>query len=236
MPAFLTAEWKNLVMANYIVSPALLQPYLPAGTELDYLDGNCYASLVGFMFCNTKIMGVRIPFHVNFEEVNLRFYVRYNDQGNWKRGTVFIKEIVPKAAISFVANNIYHEKYHTMRMSHTDEETADAFNFLYRWKYHSNWNSLEAMTGKTAVPMLPGSKEAFIAEHYWGYSKYSDSKTFEYEVQHPSWEIYPVKKYSINCDFASLYGNEFSALNEATPDCVFVAKGSAVSVLKKRNL
>src|SRR5689334_18327494 len=108
---FLTADWNNLVMANYIVDPAILIPYLPAKTRLDLYDNNAYVSLVGFMFENTRLMGFKIPFHVNFEEVNLRFYVRYKDGETWKRGTVFIKEIVPRRAISLVANTIYREKY-----------------------------------------------------------------------------------------------------------------------------
>ncbi len=103
---FLKAEWRKLVMANYAVDPALLMNYLPNKTELDFWNGTCYVSLVGFMFQNTKVMGIKIPFHVDFEEVNLRFYVRYKDAGEWKRGVVFIKEIVPKPMLKIVANTI----------------------------------------------------------------------------------------------------------------------------------
>ena len=103
---FLTANWKDLVMANYIIDPTILEPFVPIRTELDSFNGQVYVSLVGFMFTDTRLLGWRIPFHVHFEEVNLRFYVRHKDAGQWKRGTVFIKEIVPKPAISFVANTI----------------------------------------------------------------------------------------------------------------------------------
>ncbi len=115
---FLTAEWNNLIMANYIINPSILLPYLPAHTELDYYNGQCYVSLIGFMFEQTKILGLKIPFHVNFEEVNLRFYVKVKDGDLWKRGAVFIKEIVPKHAITFVANALYREKYVTLPMKH----------------------------------------------------------------------------------------------------------------------
>src|SRR6185503_10721641 len=110
------AGWRKLVMANYAVDPSALAPYLPYKTEIDLWQGTCYVSLVGFMFVDTAVMGVKIPFHVNFEEVNLRFYVRYRDQGEWKRGVVFIKEIVPRAALAFVANTLYNENYETMPM------------------------------------------------------------------------------------------------------------------------
>ena len=233
---FLTAAWQNLVMANYVVDPAVLAPYLPNKTELDLFNGKAYVSLVGFMFKDTRILGFRIPFHVNFEEVNLRFYVRYNDNGTWKRGTVFIKEIVPKPAISFIANLVYHEKYITRKMKHTMTETSADMALSYQWKHRGKWNGVEATVEKPARPMLPGSEAEFIAEHYWGYSKYSDTTSFEYEVQHPPWRIYPVKQYTIDCDFEALYGPAFAALTTTGPASVFVAEGSAISVLNKRNL
>jgi len=233
---FLTADWKNLIMANYIVDAALLKPYLPYKTELDYYKGNVYVSLVGFMFCNTKLLGFKIPFHVNFEEVNLRFYVRYNDEGEWKRGTVFIKEIVPKPAISFIANAIYHENYFTKKMRHSLVETQTELLLSYQWKHNGNWNIIEAETKKVALPMLLGSEEEFIAEHYWGYSKFDNNTTFEYNVQHPPWKIFPVKKYHVDCDFGNLYGKDFAVLQHTEPNSVFVAQGSAISVLKKKKL
>ncbi|MCB9261021.1 MAG: DUF2071 domain-containing protein [Flavobacteriales bacterium] len=108
---FLKAEWRKLAIANYVVDANVLLDYIPAGTELDLWNGKCYVSLVGFMFQNTRLLGIKIPFHVHFEEVNLRFYVKRFDNGIWKRGVVFIKEIVPKRALTFVANTVYNENY-----------------------------------------------------------------------------------------------------------------------------
>jgi uncharacterized protein len=233
---FLTAEWNNLIMANYIIDPVILKPYLPNKTELDFYKGKCYVSLIGFMFENTKLLGIKIPFHVNFEEVNLRFYVRYSDNGQWKRGAVFIKEIVPKPAISIIANALYNEKYSTMRMKNFFTKNDNEINLGYHWKHKSKWNRLEATTATEALPMQPGSEEEFIAEHYWGYSKYNAQTTYEYAVQHPSWKVHEVKKYLIDCDFTDLYGKQFSFLQDAKPDSVFMAEGSAISILGKRRL
>jgi uncharacterized protein len=233
---FLTAEWNNLIMANYSIDPAILKPYLPNKTELDFYNGKCYVSLIGFMFEKTRLLGVKIPFHVNFEEVNLRFYVRCNDNGVWKRGAVFIKEIVPKPAISIIANALYHEKYSTMRMKHFFTENNNQINLGYHFKHKGKWNKLEAATATEALPMLPGSEEEFIAEHYWGYSQYNNQTTYEYAVQHPSWKVHEVKKYLIDCNFTALYGEQFSFLQKAKPNSVFMAQGSAISILKKRVL
>src|SRR4051812_45506678 len=108
---FLQAEWRKLAMANYAVDPAVLKRHLPYKTELHLWNDTCYVSLVGFRFVNTRLRGFRVPFHINFEEVNLRFYVRYKDGDQWKRGVVFMKEIVPKPALTFVANAFYKENY-----------------------------------------------------------------------------------------------------------------------------
>jgi len=127
MKTFLMAEWRKLALANYAVVPALLAPHVPAKTELDLWNGTCYVSLVGFMFLNTTIKGFRIPLHVNFEEVNLRFYVKYQDPAvGPKRGVVFIKEIVPRAALTFVANTVYGEHYQTLPMRHTWQNLEDS--------------------------------------------------------------------------------------------------------------
>lgn len=223
-------------MANYVIDPAVLTPYLPNKTSLDIYNGNVYISLVGFMFENTRVLGVRIPFHVNFEEVNLRFYIRYNDAGTWKRGTVFIKEIVPRGAISFVANNFYNEKYSTMPMKHFHAETPAEISLGYHWKYRNKWNRVEATIDRNEAPMKEGSEEEFIAEHYWGYSRYTHETTYEYEVIHPAWNVFTVKKYLVDVDFTALYGKDFSMLQDTKPTSVFVAKGSPVSILQKRSL
>ncbi len=223
-------------MANYIVDPALLKKFMPYKTEPDTFMGNTYLSLVGFMFNNTRVLGMQVPFHVNFEEVNLRFYVKYNDHGNWKRGVVFIKEIVPKPAVSFVANNLFHENYESMPMKHFSKETGDSFEFGYSWKHRNKWNRLEAITEKVALPKLHNSEVHFITEHYWGYSKYDAHTTYEYEVKHEQWKIYPVKEYTIDCDFLGVYGTEFAFLENMAASSVFVAKGSDITVMSKRKI
>lgn len=236
MATFLTARWQNLIMANYCVNASVLTPYLPAKTRLDFFNGHCYLSLVGFLFADTRLRGIKIPFHVNFEEVNLRFYVRHQEETVDRRGVVFIKEIVPKPAISLVANTLYREKYCTKKMRHTWKENGDTLAIAYQWKHAGVWNSLQALVAASPLAMNPGSEEEFIAEHYWGYSRYDARTSFEYEVQHPRWELLPVKEFAIQCDFGALYGDSFAFLQQEQPHSVFVAKGSEVAVLGKRKL
>ena len=233
---FLDAQWRKLLMANYEVPPEILQKYLPYKTELDLWNNRCYVSLVGFLFVETKVLGIKFPFHTNFEEVNLRFYVRYDDNGTWKRGVVFIKEIVPKFMITFVANTVYNENYATHRCKHEIIEGHSQLFVKYSWKSNSGWNHLQANANNRSHPILHNSEEEFITEHYWGYARYSDKKTNEYEVKHPRWNIYPVTDYHIQCNFSELYGDDFAFLKDTTPASVLLAEGSEIAVLKGKTI
>lgn len=234
--AFLTAEWRNLIMANYEIAPEALAAFVPPGTELDYRRGRCYISLVGFLFINTRVLGLSIPFHRNFEEVNLRFYVRSQDEGEWKRGVVFIKEIVPKRAITAVANGLYGEKYATMPMRHSWEETDSRLAVQYEWKPNGRWNSLRVTAQAGPVPMAEGSEEQFIAEHYWGYTSLPGGSTSEYQVEHPAWRIHPVLSHEIDCDARQLYGPAFAEAMAGEPTSVFLAEGSGITVRRGRKI
>ena len=226
---FLTAEWRELAMANYAVDSKILLPFVPFGTELDYWNGTCYISLVGFMFLNTKLKSISIPFHSNFEEVNLRFYVRYRDNSDWKRGVVFIKEIVPRPALTFVANWMYGERYETMSMKHVWEKQHDKQIVEYRWLKNS-WHKIRVESALNSVDINPGSEEEFITEHFWGYTKINDRATSEYQVEHPRWKVYPVINYQVDVDFGLIYGNKFSFLAHEKPASVFLAEGSEITV------
>ncbi|HWK02458.1 MAG TPA: DUF2071 domain-containing protein [Puia sp.] len=231
---FLTAEWRKLIMANYPVDPAVLKPFLPAHTELDYWRGETYVSLVGFMFRKVRVKGVAIPFHRSFPEVNLRFYVRYKEGDAWKRGVVFISEIVPRRAITWVANTLFREHYVNLPMRnfvHTEEELLQVG---YQWKYKGRWNNLEVETGARPLPLQAGSNEEFITEHFWGYAAIDKNRTGEYQVEHPRWDIHKVLNYQLDCDFESLYGGQFAELGAHTPESVFLAEGSPVKIYSKK--
>ncbi len=234
--SFLTAEWRKLALANYEVSTDLLKPYLPHGTELDIWNGRCYASLVGFMFKNVRLLGIPVPFHKEFEEVNLRFYVRYKSNGEWRRGAVFISELVPKMAVTFVANTVYREHYETVPMRHVWKNDGNIQTIGYDWKKQSRWHSFHLDAATNALSMLPGSEAEFITEHYWGYAKYSATQTNEYQVTHPRWEVYDVKSHKIDVDFAKLYGPIFAELNQIKPTSIMLAEGSEITIEYKRRI
>jgi hypothetical protein len=235
---FLTAEWRKLMMANYVVPPELLAPYVPWGTELDFWQGRCYVSLVGFMFLKTKLLGLPIPFHRDFEEANLRFYVRRRVGDSWRRGAVFIKEIVPKPAISLVANVVYKESYTTHRMRHTWDLSEVQHSITYEWKpfFSGDWYRMSAKADPVAQAIESGSEEEFITEHYWGYARAGEHSANEYQVQHPRWDVHKVRSHEISGSFGELYGAAFGEILSGAPTSFLLAEGSEISIMEKTTL
>ncbi|MDR6966283.1 uncharacterized protein YqjF (DUF2071 family) [Flavobacterium arsenatis] len=233
---FLIAQWKNLALINYEIDAEIVEKFIPTGTEIDTWNGKCYVSLVGFMFKNVKLLGIKIPFHVNFEEVNLRFYVKRWEENQWKRGVVFVKEIVPKRALTFVANTIYKEHYQTLPMKHSVTENQSSTDFVYQWKTKDKWNTILVETEKKAIEIEANSEAEFITEHYFGYTKVNNEITFEYEVKHPRWKQFEVINFQVDVDFEGVYGNEFGFLKNQKPVSVMLAIGSEISVGNKKRL
>jgi uncharacterized protein YqjF (DUF2071 family) len=220
-------------MLNYVVPPEVLAPFVPAGTELDSWEGKTFASMVGFLFLDTRVRGVAIPGHRNFEEVNLRFYVRRQAEDGWRRGVVFIKEIVPRAAIAGVARLLYGEKYVAMPMRHsiTGDPERGGMEVRYGWRVRGRWNGLAATVSGAPAEAAPGSEEEFITEHYWGYASRRGGGSTEYRVEHPRWRVWPLQDPVLDCDVAALYGLPFAAPLAGEPSSAFLADGSEVAVL-----
>lgn len=228
MKRFLTARWEDLIMANYEVDPSLLESRLPAGTSLDLHEGKCFVSLVGFMFLDTRVLDFLVPFHVNFEEVNLRFYVVREAEGEIRRGVVFVKEIVPKGAIAAVARSLYGEPYERWAMSNERSDTHVGYN----WSKGACANSVSVTRGASLGVPSADSHGEFIIEHYWGYTKRGGNRTDEYRVEHPKWELFEAVDPDIDVDFGCTYGEEFAFLNDHQPFSILLAKGSEIVVNK----
>lgn len=233
---FLTAEWKYLAMVNYLIDPEILIPYIPNETELDDYNGNHFVSLIGFRFFNTKLKGISIPFHTDFEEINLRFYVKRKSHEGWRRGVVFIKEIVPKTMIAFVANNLYNENYIAVETnSELEFKDSSPSHAKYSWKINNNWNYISMSVNGEKKELKAGSEPEFIAQHYWGYSKRKDV-TVEYRVEHPKWSYWDSVQTETSVDVAKLYGQEFVDALSSNPHSAFLAEGSDVTVSHGKNL
>jgi uncharacterized protein YqjF (DUF2071 family) len=209
---------------------------VPAGTEIDFFEGKTYLSIVGFQFLRTRLLGVPIPCHRNFVEVNLRCYVRRRVDGQWRRGVTFIREIVPRRMVSLVANTIYNENYITLPMQSeiVPSHNGSAGRVEYAWHFQGCRHVLRAeFLGAAALP-APGSEPEFIAEHYWGYSRRRGGGAIEYQVEHEPWRVWTAHGSHFECDVAALYGRQFAPFLQKQPTSAFVADGSAVTVRQGR--
>jgi uncharacterized protein len=238
---FLTASWRYLAMLNYEVPAALLQPLVPRGTELDRWNGATMVSMVGFRFLDTRVLGVPVPGHRDFDEVNLRFYVRRRgEDGDWRRAVVFVRELVPRRAIALVARWCYNEPYTAVPMHHELELAGAASGqpgrAAYAWRLAGRWHRLEVRTlGGPAVPD-DGSEAAFVTDHYWGYTIQRDGRTKEYRVAHLPWRVWRATEAQLDCGVRAVYGAGFAECLEVLPRSAFLAEGSAVTVYRGRHL
>lgn len=231
---FLKANWENLIMANYEVEPSILKPYLPKGVELDFYKYKTYVSLVGFMFKKTSLFGLPIPFFGSFEEINLRFYVRKLEGKKIKKGVVFINETVPFKIVALLANKLYKEHYISIPTKNSID-VAEYKHINYEWKMNDKWNSIAVQSDTNKYKIEPASIEEFIFERYFGFTKLSHARTQEYRIHHPKWMTHKILNNAIDCDFGSMYGNDFIGLNNQAPDSIILAEGSQVSVNWKRD-
>jgi uncharacterized protein YqjF (DUF2071 family) len=259
---FLTARWCNLILANYPVPEELLRPRLPPGLDLDRRDGRCWASLVGFQFLDTRVLGVPWPGYRHFPEWNLRFYVREGDRrgvltgfggtgipggaiaapagmavppdpDTTRRGVCFVREFVPQRLVAGLARLFYNEPYRAARMTMAVTDTPDAVTATYTVAWGGRTHRLRAEGLKPAARPGPDSAEHFFKEHSWGYGVSRRGQPIRYEVNHPEWDVYPVRSFAADVDWGVLYGPEWAAMNDAPPASVVLAAGSAVSVYPK---
>jgi uncharacterized protein len=226
---FLTARWCNLILANFEVPRALLQPLVPPGCELDRRDGACWASLVGFQFLGTRVLGIGWPGFRNFPEWNLRFYVTHNGE----RGVCFVREFVPQWSVATIARVLYNEPYRATKMSMAVMDEAGALTATYTVTWAGRVHSLSATGAKPAMRPTADSPEHWFKEHSWGFGTGRRGQLIRYEVNHPEWDVYPVREFEFDLDWALLYGTEWTVMNGVQPASVVLAAGSEISVYPK---
>ena len=237
--AFLTTEWRDLVMLTHEIDPVVLEPLVPAGTVLDPWQGRTLVSVVGLRFTGTRVLGLAVPFHRDFDEVNLRFYVRrLLPDGEVRRGVVFVRELVPRAAVALLARFVYNEPYRVVPMRRASPgspaETAD--RIVYEWRTGTRWQRLAARPGGMPAVPAAASEEAFVTQHYWGYTRQRDGGTLEYEVAHPAWRVWTAEHPVLDADVAGLYGDRFVRALAGPRSSALIAEGSPVTVHVPRSL
>jgi uncharacterized protein len=228
----LQGEWRKLAFANYVVDREVLEPLVPHKTELDEWDGKCYMSLLGFMFKDTKVMGLKVPGHVDFEEVNFRFYAKTQGAEGWKHGIVFVNQLVRKPLIGASANATYLEHYKVMPMKYNWHHGNGEWRVSYSFKKEEedNWSFINLNAEDRPLPMTEGSKEEFLNMRLFAYNRITEQQTMEFGVEHPKWELYPVKDFQLDVDFGKVFGERWAFMNGMEPESVYLAEGAPVKI------
>ena len=218
-------------MLNYAVDPEVLRPYLPKGTELDVFGGRHFVSLVAFLFLDTHVLTLPAFFHQNFEEVNLRFYVRRMVGTESRAGVVFIRELVPLPLVAEIAKLTYNEPYRTVPMQHTIVDTSGELQSVeYMFGADRDRCRMVVHVDGPAQAMAPGSTEEFLSERGWGYTRQRDGGTIEYRVEHARWNVWPDARWELEGPLGEFYGEPFPSILSGAPSSAFIADGSAVAV------
>ena len=225
-PAFLTAEWLYVLGVTYAASHELLEPHLPRGAQIDTLEGSPRVSIVAFHFRRTRLRGVPIPLHVNFGEINLRFYVRLHG----RRAVVFIREFVSRPAIAVVAKLTYNEPYRTIRMRDEVLTRDDGLVGVRHSFGRDLRNRLEAWADPEPIVPAEDSAAYWLTHHDLGVGRARDGSARSYEVDHPVWALHAVRSLDVDVDFGALYGAQWAFLAGAEPSHVTLAQGSGVSI------
>jgi uncharacterized protein YqjF (DUF2071 family) len=219
-------------MLNFVVDAKIVAPLVPPGTEIDFENGETFLSVVGFLFLDTRLLGLPIPLHRDFEEVNLRFYVRQKSADTWRRGVVFVRELVPRRAIALVARTFYGENYVALPMKHQIDHVDLKLSVEYSWRRGRKWESLKMSASGEPQTIAAGSHPEFITEHYWGYTRLRGGCS-EYRVEHPRWKVWNADSFELSADVVALYGEQFAGTLATPPRSAFIADGSAISVERR---
>lgn len=226
---FLTAQWKHLCLLNYSVPRELLEPRLPPGLVLDEREGKAYVSLVGFNFEDTRVFGVPWPGYRSFPELNLRYYVRHGE----RRGVVFLREFVQSRFVCWMARTFYNEPYYPAPLRHEVKADPQAICAETALTFAGRVHRFRVEGDATPMRPAPDSVEHHFKEHQWGFGADRKGRLSCYEVWHPEWEVFPVRRCDIEFDFAAVYGPEWRALTGRDPDSVVFALGSEIKVFPK---
>jgi uncharacterized protein YqjF (DUF2071 family) len=225
---FLSAQWRNLIMLTYAVDPARIIDRVPLGTTLDSWRGQALVSLVGFHFLDTKVLGAPIPFHQDFVEVNLRFYVRRVTGDEVRPGVVFIRELVPRPIVGGMARLLYREPYQVVPMR-SKVHSGPPPEVEYQWDSTGRWCTVAGSGAGEGSEPNSGSLEEFLTVRHWGYNGEQGKDTLEYRIEHPRWRVWHARNTRVECDDEALGGKDLAGQLK-TPISALIMDGSAVSI------
>jgi hypothetical protein len=237
MSVFLKATWQNLIQLVYTAPIDEVQTLLPEGLTPEIFDGKAHIILSALEFRQTRVKGLKIPFHVHFPEINLRIPVR--KQG--VTGVYFLRQYVPKHCIAVVAKRIYHEAYEAYPMEFlvqhvpdADEGTSIMECHCKLWKKEDTLDiQVYAVEPENYIPVdenHPPEPAVGDADFITGFGTNDKQEIIEYRIEHRKQEFFEVREWSIRGDLTKIFDDCIPKGISEMPIHVSFSHGQAVKI------
>lgn len=221
----------ELVVINFLVPPAILEPLVPKGLELNYLADETYVSIV----CNVvrKSGFLSNPFSGGFTHLCLQYYVRRKADPKSRKGICQIRNFTSSSAGSWGSKLEMECKKIKMKRSNSGfSGKSGAPEVEYQWQVEDHWNKLRIKARNPMKNIGPKTKVGFILEHKNLYQSVK-GRTLQFEVRHEHpWIAWDAAHANFTCDVQQLFGKDFVKPLARRPSSVFVSTAGKVEYSK----
>ncbi len=228
-PTLFTANWTDLAAFNYTISPSILRPYIPSDIQLDSFNDETYLSVIALRFGDCSLLGtVPLFLQPTFPMIAFRIYVKRTDsEGNTRRGTMFLKEIVPHPSFKMTARFLGKRTVHRAPVT---SNISRGSSYLFWWGRIADNNWLEATVEGEAFETKPDTLEDFIFEKEWDFVPFKGRHALQYQAVHPRWKTWNARNFEAHINLRGVLPNEIAKAVSKTPASVIIAEGSRVRV------
>ncbi|WP_132051609.1 YqjF family protein [Pseudocnuella soli] len=178
-------EWNRALFLHWKVPQDLLRPLVPPGLELDMHNSETWVSLVAFTMEQIRPRGLpAVGFVSNFEEINLRTYVRVDN----KPGVYFLSIEAGNGLFAFIARNLSGLPYETAAMLRRNgaNQPYTSINKRRDFQLQASFKIGSGQSQKSAL-------DHFLTEKYCLYLQKGNT-IYRYDIHHRPWNLYTVEQ------------------------------------------
>jgi uncharacterized protein YqjF (DUF2071 family) len=183
---WLVQSWHDLAFLHWAVEPAVVAPFLPAGTGPDTLDGMTYVGLIGFRMVRLgPLRGPALPYVGTFCETNVRLY---SVDSRGRRAVVFRSLDAERLLPVLAARALLRLPYHWSRMSL--DESGGVLRYTSRRRWPGPRTAVSRITVRPGDPITtPTPVEQFVTAR-WGLHTRTWGRTVHLPNEHPQWPLH----------------------------------------------
>jgi uncharacterized protein len=217
--SLLVQRWSDLAFLHWAVPPAVVAPFLPAGTVPDTLDGVTYVGLIAFRMVGVGFFrGPGVPYFGTFPETNVRVY-SVDPLG--RRGVVFLSLDASRLVPVLVARAGLSLPYMWSRMRIA--RSGDVLRYTSRRFFSSATSDLSIRIG--APLSSPTPLDQFLTAR-WALHTRAWGRTLHMPNDHPTWPLHAASLLSLDDGLVAATG--LPALTRP-PDSVLYSPGVPVT-------